>query len=134
LSEIVFYRRAAAASRWTVPSADREPACGLPRRQQERFMTCLADRPIPIIDLRLCDGCGLCARACPNQALTVRDGKAIIADPLACEYDGLCELVCPARAITRPFEIVIAEGETQPSNSTKVVEKYRPASYNADDV
>ncbi|MEW6241851.1 MAG: 4Fe-4S binding protein [Chloroflexota bacterium] len=69
-------------------------------------MAQFTDRPIPLIDPRLCDGCGLCVRACPTQALAVQDGKAVVASPLACEYSGLCEAVCPAQAITRPFKIV----------------------------
>jgi ferredoxin len=75
-------------------------------------MTQFSDRPIPLIDAQLCDGCGLCARACPTKTLALRDGKAAVANPLACEYIGLCEAVCPTQAITRPFEIVIAEEET----------------------
>jgi ferredoxin len=85
------------------------------------------DRPIPIIDPQLCDGCELCVRACPTKALEVRDGKAVVASPLACEYSGLCEAVCPTKAITRPFEIVIADEQdeiTAHPNSTKVVENH----------
>ncbi len=85
-------------------------------------MTQFNDRPIPLIDPQLCDGCGLCIRACPTKALELLDGKAVVAHPLACEYSGLCEAVCPTRAITRPFEIVIADKEKASSNSTKVVE------------
>jgi len=69
-------------------------------------MTHFTDRPIPIIALHLCDGCGLCVRACPTYALELRNNKAVVANPLACEYSGLCEAVCPTQAITRPFEIV----------------------------
>lgn len=89
----------------------------------EHFMTQFTDRPIPIIDPRLCDGCGLCVRACPTKALATQEGKAVVANPLACEYSGLCEAVCPTQAITRPFEIVVACEEKTSSNSTKVVEK-----------
>ncbi|RJP51183.1 MAG: 4Fe-4S dicluster domain-containing protein [Anaerolineaceae bacterium] len=95
-------------------------------------MTQFPDRPIPLIDPQLCNGCGLCVHACPTKALALREGKAVVANPLACEYSGLCEAVCPTRAITRPFEIVIAEEETNSSNSTKVVEKDGLPVYNAD--
>ena len=89
-------------------------------------MTHFDDKPIPLIDLQRCDGCGLCVRACPNKALNMRAGKAIVADPQACEYSGQCEAVCPRQAISRPFEIVVAcdesEVEKPRSKSTKVVE------------
>lgn len=86
-------------------------------------MTQFNDRPIPLIDPQLCDGCGLCVHACPTKALMLWEGKAIVANPLACEYSGLCEAVCPTQAITRPFEIVVAEEASNSSNPTKVVEK-----------
>ena len=69
-------------------------------------MTHPNNRPIPLIDPQKCDGCGLCVRACPTNALDLRNGKAFIADSLACEYSGLCEAVCPTQAISRLFEIV----------------------------
>ena len=65
------------------------------------------DRPIPLIDLQRCNGCGLCVHACPTKALGIQDGSAVVARPLACEYTGMCEAVCPLNAITRPFEIVL---------------------------
>lgn len=96
-------------------------------------MTQFNDRPIPLIDPQLCDGCGLCIRACPTKALNLRNGKAVVANPLACEYSGLCEAVCPTQAITRPFEIVVTgvgDSEATSSNSTKVVEKDSLSVYN----
>jgi NAD-dependent dihydropyrimidine dehydrogenase PreA subunit len=65
-----------------------------------------ADRPVPIIDPALCDGCGLCVRACPSHALALEQGKAIVARPDACQYDGYCEMICPVQAIIRPFLII----------------------------
>lgn len=67
------------------------------------------DRPIPIIDSRRCNGCGLCVRACPAKVLEVQEGRAVVAQPFACDYIGMCEAVCPVNAITRPFEIVMWE-------------------------
>jgi len=80
-------------------------------------------RPVPIIDIQLCNGCGLCVLACPTHTLEIQDGKAVVANPLACEYIGVCEAVCPMKAITRPFEIVLSEVEKSGSNPTKVVEE-----------
>ncbi len=68
-------------------------------------------RPLPIIRARLCDGCGLCVRACPNAALALRRGKAVVVRPDACDYAGLCEAVCPQGAIQRPFEIVLPDAD-----------------------
>jgi ferredoxin len=61
------------------------------------------DWPVPIIDIRLCNGCGKCVEVCPTKALSMQDDKAIVALPKACGYFGLCESVCPVQAITRPF-------------------------------
>ncbi len=65
------------------------------------------DRPVPIIDLKLCDGCGLCVHACPTNALAIDSGNAVVARPMACDYRGLCEMICPNQAINRPFQIVL---------------------------
>jgi ferredoxin len=64
------------------------------------------NRPVPIISLGMCDGCGLCILVCPKGALALQDGKAVVVNPLACEYAGQCEAVCPVQAITRPFYFV----------------------------
>lgn len=74
-------------------------------------MTQFNDRPVPIIDPWRCNGCGLCARACPTKALEMQEGRAVVAHPLACDYMGICEAVCPVNAITRPFEIVMGGNE-----------------------
>jgi ferredoxin len=65
-----------------------------------------ANWPVPIIDLRLCNGCGKCVKACPAKALTIRDNKAFISAERNCEYNGICEGVCPVGAISRPFLVI----------------------------
>ncbi len=82
------------------------------------------NKPIPIIDLKKCDGCRFCVRACPTKALSLQAGKAVVSNPQDCEYSGQCEVVCPKQAISRPFEIVIVcdENEGQmPLNSIRGV-------------
>ncbi|NQT21612.1 MAG: 4Fe-4S binding protein [Planctomycetes bacterium] len=45
------------------------------------------------IDPDKCSGCGVCARACRFDAITMAP-KAVV-DPLKCEGCGLCKIVCP---------------------------------------
>jgi len=50
------------------------------------------------VDMDLCSGCGVCAEACPADAITVWDGKAQV-DVEACVECGLCVSECPTEAI-----------------------------------
>jgi dissimilatory sulfite reductase (desulfoviridin) alpha/beta subunit len=50
------------------------------------------------IDAAACHGCAACAEACPDAAISVRQGKAVL-DPAACLGCGACARVCPSRAI-----------------------------------
>lgn len=47
---------------------------------------------------RFCLGCGTCAEACPNNALSIIDGKAVVNKTL-CLLCGYCNPVCPEFAI-----------------------------------
>ncbi|NLE75709.1 MAG: 4Fe-4S binding protein [Chloroflexi bacterium] len=66
---------------------------------------------LPIIDLDLCDGCGLCGAACPAGAVEVGRTGAHIARPGDCTYCTLCESACPRGAIACTFEIVWGGGD-----------------------
>ena len=60
---------------------------------------------LPIIDHTRCTGCGSCVLLCPEDALALQDGRAVLVDPQACSYCIACEDICPADAIALPFLI-----------------------------
>jgi len=47
---------------------------------------------------RICKGCGTCVNACPNNALSLENGKAVV-DHKLCILCGYCNPVCPEFAI-----------------------------------
>jgi len=67
------------------------------------------DKVMPIIDQELCTGCGDCVDSCPEGALAMKKGRAVIAYPDDCQYCGNCEELCQVGAIGRPFEIVLSD-------------------------
>ena len=57
----------------------------------------------PIIDDALCIGSGACVRACPEEALGIVNGKAVLINPAVCIGHGACEISCPVSAIQLVF-------------------------------
>ncbi len=49
------------------------------------------------VEIDLCDGCRLCTRACPYDAMEIREGKAYIGD--RCTSCGACMDACRKKAI-----------------------------------
>lgn len=57
----------------------------------------------PVVDPAICVGSGACAHACPEKALGIVKGKAVLVNPSRCIGHGACAAACPAEAITLVF-------------------------------
>lgn len=51
-----------------------------------------------IVNQKLCTGCGICVRTCPNNAILLKEGKAFI-DQTKCSSCQICADVCPTGAL-----------------------------------
>lgn len=57
----------------------------------------------PVINLSRCCGSGACVKACPEKALSLINGKAVLTDPTHCIGHGACLEACPVEAIQLVF-------------------------------
>jgi thioredoxin reductase/ferredoxin len=57
----------------------------------------------PVIDLQRCLGSSSCVTACPEEALGIVDGKAVLVNGAACIGHGACRAACPVDAIQLVF-------------------------------
>jgi thioredoxin reductase (NADPH) len=57
----------------------------------------------PVVNPSRCIGSGSCARACPEEALGVVGGKAVLKNASACIGHGACLSACPVEAISLVF-------------------------------
>lgn len=57
----------------------------------------------PVIDTNKCIGSNACVKACPEHALGIVRGKAVLVGPDHCIGHGACEAACPMEAITLVF-------------------------------
>ena len=57
----------------------------------------------PEIDPKLCLGSGSCIKACPEGAIGMIKGKAVLINPTVCIGHGACAAACPHNAITLVF-------------------------------
>ncbi|NYT05869.1 MAG: 4Fe-4S dicluster domain-containing protein [Methanomicrobiales archaeon] len=90
-----------------------------------------------ILNGQTCTGCGICAEACPEEAITVglvgavRRGAVDYAEPvnideMKCSYCGVCVIMCPFNALTLKIDgeerlpIVEKEGFPQYDMVTKI--------------
>ncbi|MBI4286658.1 MAG: 4Fe-4S binding protein [Chloroflexi bacterium] len=63
---------------------------------------------MPVVDLKKCDGCGLCVSVCNNSAIVLGNHSISFLKNKECDWCTLCEAVCPTGAIRCPYEIVTA--------------------------
>ena len=52
-----------------------------------------------IIDKNKCCGSGECIKVCPEKAISIVAGTAVL-DPDKCDFDGICIQACPFSAIS----------------------------------
>ncbi len=57
----------------------------------------------PLVDTTRCMGSGACVKACPEKALGVVDGKAVLINAAHCIGHGACAAACPVEAIKLVF-------------------------------
>ncbi len=57
----------------------------------------------PVVDTAKCIGSGACTKACPEEALGIVGGKAVLINAAACIGHGACYAACPVDAISLVF-------------------------------
>ena len=75
----------------------------------------------PVIDTNKCIGSGACVKACPEHALGLVRGKAVMVQPDHCIGHGACETACPVEAISLVFGTE-KRGVPKPDESAKTKE------------
>ena len=62
----------------------------------------LHEKGVPTIDPSVCTGCGLCVQICPDNVLSLQDGRSQAGEGefMGCIACGHCTAVCPTDAIT----------------------------------
>ena len=68
---------------------------------------------MPIINVDLCNGCGLCLTVCECGALVITGTIVSIQETDHCGYCTECEAVCPTGAIQCPYEIIVEDSFEQ---------------------
>lgn len=72
---------------------------------EESLATGMAEPPSlhPVVNPALCIGSGACVKACPEEALGIVNGKAVLTNASACIGHGACLTACPVDGIHLVF-------------------------------
>ena len=65
----------------------------------------------PVVDLARCMGSGACVKACPERALGVVNGKAVLINAAHCIGHGACRFACPVEAINKGEKKYVIDSE-----------------------
>lgn len=57
----------------------------------------------PVIDLEVCNLCGICEKNCPYFAISIQDGRIVVNEE-KCFGCGLCQSRCPVKAISNVLD------------------------------
>jgi ferredoxin len=79
---------------------------------------------MPWIDKNKCIGCGICARQCPANAISMKEGKAEIDDD-KCIRCGKCHDVCPQEAVRHDSEKIPTEVEENIGKTKKLMDNFK---------
>jgi ferredoxin len=84
-------------------------------------------RNIIKIDEEKCNGCGLCATACAEEAIAIIDGKAKLISEIYCDGLGACLSECPEGALTiEEREAEVFDEEAVEEHLNELAEKELP--------
>lgn len=64
---------------------------------------------MPLVNLDICNQCGLCISVCTCGAIVLVNDKITIIETEDCHWCTTCEAICPTGALTCAFEIFIEE-------------------------
>lgn len=78
---------------------------------------------MPWVDESKCTGCGLCAKECPTNAISMKKGKAGI-DMDECIRCGKCHDVCPQEAVRHDSEKIPLEIEENMEKTRELMENF----------